>query len=110
MSPPNKVSRRGFLGLFREDASGQAPAADVPADAPQPVVAPRAQGFSLEAFYAARVPATELHVTLAANLPRVETTRVGVPDLVPALGPPAASCPTAELATASGNCRKETKP
>lgn len=94
MSTPNKVSRRGFLGIFRKEPDQRsAPEAAAAAEAPSPKPKPEAEGFSLEAFYAARVPATELYVTLAPGLPQVATTAVGVPDLVRSDCPAAPDCP-----------------
>ncbi len=64
----SKTSRRGFLGLF----SG--------ASAPKP----EPKSFSLDAFYAKRgAPPKTLEVKLRSGLPAVETTNIGVPDLIP---------------------------
>ncbi|MCA9630297.1 MAG: hypothetical protein KC766_21655 [Myxococcales bacterium] len=62
------LSRRGFLGLFRQESSKKADAEE----------------FSLDSFYAKRgKPPTSLNVELRRDLPAVETTQVGVPDLIP---------------------------
>ena len=67
MTMPN-LSRRGFLGIFRTETPEE----------------PKAKQFSLDSFYAKRgKPPTSLNVSLRRDLPEVETTRVGVPDLIP---------------------------
>ncbi|MCA9627035.1 MAG: hypothetical protein KC766_05200 [Myxococcales bacterium] len=61
---PN-LSRRGFLGLLK-------PAQE------------QAASFSLDRFYSKRgTPPSSLVVELRQGLPSVDTTQVGVPDLIP---------------------------